>query len=141
MIGRTKTKSATQTAVWLPNDMHAELKVMGEQSGHGMGEEIRKLLEFALMARKNPDDMHQFSVRLPPEIHEKLKAVGGERRMGDQIRTRLEASFAITQSEQSPLQSRINAAITLLGLVRSVHVLEFELKRITEILSENPDLF
>jgi hypothetical protein len=46
------------------------------------------------MKKEKIDDMIQSAVRLPRNLHERLKKAGGERGMGEEIRRRLEASFA-----------------------------------------------
>jgi hypothetical protein len=45
------------------------------------------------MKQENSDSMVQSAVRLPRSLHERLKKVGGDRGMGEEIRRRLEASF------------------------------------------------
>lgn len=46
------------------------------------------------MARKPVTESFQTTIVLPQDLHERLKAAGGERGMGKEIRQRLEASFA-----------------------------------------------
>jgi hypothetical protein len=43
-----------QTAVWLPRDMHEKLKKGGGE--RGLGEEIRRQIQYALDAAKTPSD-------------------------------------------------------------------------------------
>ena len=49
-----ETKSMIQTALWLPRDMHEKLKKEGGEGG--LGEEIRRRLEFAAEASETPKD-------------------------------------------------------------------------------------
>jgi len=51
------------------------------------------------MRTKPADDMVQSAIRLPRTLHERLKKAGGDRGMGEEVRRRLEASFA---AERSP---------------------------------------
>jgi hypothetical protein len=53
--------------------------------------------------RKNEDGTLPFAVRLPAELQERLRRVGGQRGMGEEIRTRLEWSF---EAEKVPPQTR-----------------------------------
>ena len=46
------------------------------------------------MKRQKDGDMIQSAIRLPRSLHERLKKAGGARGMGEEIRRRLEASFA-----------------------------------------------
>lgn len=51
------------------------------------------------MRTKPAHDMVQSAIRLPRTLHERLKKAGGDRGMGEEVRRRLEASFA---AERSP---------------------------------------
>src|SRR5437763_677804 len=53
-ISIRETKNMIQTALWLPRDMHEQLKKAGGE--RGMGEEIRGLLEASLKAVETPAD-------------------------------------------------------------------------------------
>jgi hypothetical protein len=46
------------------------------------------------MKRKKDDETVQTAVRLPKNLRERLSKAGGERGLGEEIRQRLEASFA-----------------------------------------------
>jgi hypothetical protein len=52
------------------------------------------------------EDMIQSAVRLPQGLHERLKKAGGERGMGEEIRQRLEASFAAEAEAPSDQKTR-----------------------------------
>jgi hypothetical protein len=45
------------------------------------------------MTRKIEDEMAQTTMRLPRDLYQRLKRVGGDRGMGEEIRRRLEESF------------------------------------------------
>jgi hypothetical protein len=49
-----ETKSMIQTALWLPRDMHEKLKKDGGE--RGLGEEIRRRLQYAFDAAETPSD-------------------------------------------------------------------------------------
>lgn len=49
-----ETKNMVQTALWLPRDMHEQLRKAGGE--RGMGEEIRRLLEDSLKLVELPPD-------------------------------------------------------------------------------------
>jgi hypothetical protein len=51
------------------------------------------------MKRKTEDETTQTAIRLPTDLYRRLKSAGGERGMAEQIRNRLEASFA---AEKTP---------------------------------------
>ena len=55
------------------------------------------------MRPKPADDMVQSAIRLPRTLHERLKKAGGDRGMGEEVRRRLEASFA---AERSPTDAK-----------------------------------
>lgn len=55
------------------------------------------------MRTKPADDMVQSAIRLPRTLHERLKKAGGDRGMGEEVRRRLEASFA---AERSPTDAK-----------------------------------
>jgi hypothetical protein len=51
---RRETKNMIQTALWLPRDLHEQLKKEGGE--RGLGEEIRRRLQYALNAADTPTD-------------------------------------------------------------------------------------
>ena len=55
---------------------------------------------------KKDDMMTQSAVRLPQGLHQRLKKAGGERGMGEEIRRRLEASFAAEAEAPSNPKTR-----------------------------------
>jgi hypothetical protein len=55
------------------------------------------------MRPKPADEMVQSAIRLPRTLHERLKKAGGDRGMGEEVRRRLEASFA---GDRSPTDAR-----------------------------------
>lgn len=73
------------------------------------------------MARTPRDESVQTALRLPRALHDKLKAAGGERGISEEIRQRLEASFA------SPTQAADPATAELLEDIAGIaHTLEFD---------------
>jgi len=58
------------------------------------------------MKREKNDNMIQSAVRLPRSLHQRLKKAGGERGMGEEIRRRLEASFAVKVKVPSDPKTR-----------------------------------
>jgi hypothetical protein len=62
------------------------------------------------MKRKTEDGMVQSAVWLPRDLHQRLKRAGGERGMGEEIRRRLEASFAADPAK--PKTNELLASIT-----------------------------
>jgi hypothetical protein len=60
---------------------------------------------------KDADGMTQSAVRLPRELHERLKRAGGERGMGEEIRRRLEASFEAERVPRNPKTRELLDAI------------------------------
>jgi hypothetical protein len=54
------------------------------------------------MKRKKDDGMVQTAVRLPQSLRDRLSKEGGERGLGEEIRQRLEASFAAETDKVSP---------------------------------------
>jgi hypothetical protein len=58
------------------------------------------------MNSKNDKGMVQSAVRLPRDLHERLKRAGGEGGMGEEIRRRLEASFEAEAEAPSDPQTR-----------------------------------
>src|SRR5215831_18965519 len=62
------------------------------------------------MKRKIAEGMVQSAVWLSQDLHRRLKQAGGERGMGEQIRQRLEASFA---SPANPKTRELLNAISL----------------------------
>jgi hypothetical protein len=58
------------------------------------------------MTRDKVDNMIQSAVRLPRRLHERLKKVGGEGGMGEEIRRRLEASFDEEDAERRDPKTR-----------------------------------
>jgi hypothetical protein len=64
------------------------------------------------MKRKTPDVMAQSALRLPRSLHDRLKKAGGERGMGEEIRRRLEASFAAEKASTNPKTRELLDAIS-----------------------------
>lgn len=54
------------------------------------------------MKRKNDDEMVQTAVRLPQSLRNRLSRAGGERGLGEEIRSRLEASFSAIAEPADP---------------------------------------
>ncbi len=54
------------------------------------------------MKRKKDDELVQTAVRLPQSLRDRLCDAGGERGLGEEIRRRLEASFAPEKDGVSP---------------------------------------
>jgi hypothetical protein len=54
------------------------------------------------MARKKDGGMRQSALRLPPDLHQRLRRAGGEGGMGEEIRRRLEASFEAEKAPKNP---------------------------------------
>lgn len=63
------------------------------------------------MKHETADEMAHSAVRLPRSLHERLKKAGGERGMGQEIRRRLEASFAAERSPTDVKTRELLAAI------------------------------
>jgi hypothetical protein len=84
------------------------------------------------MRPKPADDMVQSAIRLPRTVHERLKKAGGERGMGEEIRRRLEASFA---AESSPTDAKTR------GLLDAVVYCAEEISRDFGPWSEEPYAF
>jgi hypothetical protein len=60
--------------------------------------------------------MRQSAVRLPRELHERLREAGGEGGMGDEIRRRLENSFELEWRTPSEVKTReLIEAVTFLA--------------------------
>src|SRR5438128_1941129 len=53
------------------------------------------------MKRKKADEMVQTAVRLPQSLRDRLTKAGGESGMGEEIRRRLEASFAAEMAPEA----------------------------------------
>ena len=64
------------------------------------------------MKRKTADEMIQSAIRLPRNLHERLKKAGGERGMGEEIRRRLEASFDAEKAPANPKTRELLDAIS-----------------------------
>src|ERR1700751_4932163 len=64
------------------------------------------------MKRQNDREMIQSAVRLPRSLHERLQKAGGERGMGEEIRRRLELTFA---GEGAPTDQITDEVITEIG--------------------------
>jgi hypothetical protein len=64
------------------------------------------------MNDKNKGGMVQSAVRLPRSLHETLKKAGGDRGMGDEIRRRLESSFAAEKNLENPNTRELINAIS-----------------------------
>ncbi len=58
------------------------------------------------MKTQKNGDMIQSAIRLPRSLHERLKKAGGARGMGEEIRRRLEASFAAEAEAPSDPKTR-----------------------------------
>jgi hypothetical protein len=58
------------------------------------------------------DDSTQTSLRLPKKLHDQLLAAAGDRGLGDEIRSRLEASFLPETREIDPPTQRLMSAIS-----------------------------
>ena len=64
------------------------------------------------MKRKTGDEMTtQTAVRLPRDLYQRLKRVGGERGMGEEIRRRLELSFEAEKAPKNPKTQELLDAI------------------------------
>jgi len=64
------------------------------------------------------DDSTQTSLRLPRELHDRLSAAAGERGIGEEIRRRLEASYAPEQAadpKTRDLARLVTSAADLIG--------------------------
>jgi hypothetical protein len=64
------------------------------------------------MKKENQESMVQSAVRLPRDLHERLKNAGGDRGMGDEIRRRLEASFDAEEVPKNPTTRELINAIS-----------------------------
>jgi hypothetical protein len=64
------------------------------------------------MARKKEGGMRQSALRLPPDLHQRLRRAGGEDGMGAEIRRRLEASFAAEKAPANPKTQELLAEIS-----------------------------
>ena len=70
------------------------------------------------MKRKNEDKAPPpFAVRLPRDLHERLKQAGGERGMGEEIRKRLEKSFEAEKAPKSPPDPVLHELLPAIGFV------------------------
>jgi len=63
------------------------------------------------MKRKNDDEMVQTAVRLPQSLRDRLSKIGGERGLGEEIRSRLEASFEAAKAPADPKTPELLDAI------------------------------
>ena len=63
------------------------------------------------MKRKNDDEMVQTAVRLPQSLRDRLSKAGGDRGLGEEIRTRLEASFEAAKAPADPRTPELLDAI------------------------------
>lgn len=64
------------------------------------------------------DESTQTSLRLPRELHDRLSAAAGERGIGDEIRRRLEASFApdeVADAKTRELARLVTHAAEIIG--------------------------
>jgi hypothetical protein len=64
------------------------------------------------MKKENQESMVQSAVRLPRDLHDRLKNAGGDRGMGDEIRRRLEASFNAEKAPKNPSTRELISAIS-----------------------------
>jgi hypothetical protein len=72
------------------------------------------------MPRTTADGMIQSAVRLPRALHERLKQVGGERGMGEEIRRRLQASFDVEKAPDDPSTEQLKLAISSIANAVSI---------------------
>src|SRR5215470_15958144 len=64
------------------------------------------------MKRKTEDTMVQSAVWLPRKLHQRLRDIGGERGLGEEIRKRLEASFETEKAPANPKLQQLLDAIS-----------------------------
>jgi hypothetical protein len=64
------------------------------------------------MIREKTAEMLQSAIRLPKDLHDRLKKAGGERGMGEEIRRRLEASFESERLPEDPTTHELLQAIS-----------------------------
>src|SRR5690242_19658051 len=83
-------------------------------------------------------DTIQSAVRLPHSLHERLRKAGGERGMGEEIRQRLEASFAAEREDQKT-RELVEAVSFCAGQVTSLFGSWFEDARAFEVLKGSVD--
>jgi hypothetical protein len=67
------------------------------------------------MKREKSTEMLQSAVRLSKSLHERLKKAGGERGMGEEIRSRLEASFEAKSAPKDAKTSELLDAISAMA--------------------------
>jgi hypothetical protein len=73
------------------------------------------------MARKKEGGMRQSALRLPPDLHQRLRRAGGEDGMGAEIRRRLEASFEAERAPKNPKTRELLEAMTFLADKADTH--------------------
>ena len=67
-----ETKNMLQTALWLPRDMHEQLKKAGGE--RGLGDEIRRRLQYALAVAETPSD------QITDEVLDQIKDITRDHR-------------------------------------------------------------
>jgi hypothetical protein len=89
-----------------------------KRRSEGLQEWLGQLLQGRPMAKQ--DEFVRITLRLPPDLHEKLAAAAGSRSMNAEIVARIQHSFAenerVTQYEQRLLESEAN----LIGIVKDL---------------------
>jgi hypothetical protein len=70
--------------------------------------------------RRKDETMRQSALRLPTDLYEKLRAIGGERGMGEEIRRRLEASFEPQKVPDDPATAKLLEAISSVASTVSI---------------------
>jgi hypothetical protein len=88
-----ETKNMIQTALWLPLDMHEQLKKDGGE--RGLGDEIRRRLQYAFAAAEMSGD------EVTDEVHNQIKDIFGDhpdwhadRFVYDVVRAAIEVVFS-----------------------------------------------
>jgi hypothetical protein len=71
------------------------------------------------MVRKIADETTQMGIRLPKRLYDRLKTVAGQGNIGEEIRNRLETSFASEDADRDPKLSKALAMIAAVGGVTS----------------------
>src|SRR5882762_4254419 len=67
--------------------------------------------------KRKIDDGIQSAVRLPRDLHERLKQAGGERGLGEEIRKRLEKSFETEKTPKRPADPQIQILLLAVGFI------------------------
>ena len=71
------------------------------------------------MTRRLAEATTQIGLRLPKDLYDRIKTVAGVGNIGEEIRRRLEASFARDNANQDPNLSKLLAMIAAVGGVTS----------------------